>query len=284
MAPALRKLVLTTHITTSVGWLGAVVVFLALAVVGIASPDTALVRAVYRLMEPAAWYTLVPLAAASLLTGVVQSLGGAWGLLRHYWVLFKLLINIVGLVVLLMYTTTLGALADLAAAPQADVQMLRSPSVVIHAVVALVLLVLATVLAVYKPRGRTPYAPGGRLVPPAPRPGLARSKSGLAAAVTGWPPDIRPFFGRGEVTVRTASLRHYLGRSCLLRPPSVEVTHGHMTSAIAPVWAHADLAGATVRSLRTAQERGGRTCLPLTQPQGGMLRSSANDTPEGYMP
>ncbi|MEV6867828.1 hypothetical protein AB0M44_43455 [Streptosporangium subroseum] len=80
----LRKLVLTTHITTSVGWLGAAVVFLAPAVLGIASPDAALVRAVYRLMEPASWYTLVPLAAASLLTGLVQSLGSAWGLLRHY--------------------------------------------------------------------------------------------------------------------------------------------------------------------------------------------------------
>lgn len=56
-------------------------------------------RGVYLLMEPLAWLVLVPLAFASLLTGLVQSLGsaGAWVLVRHYWVLFKLLITVVAL-------------------------------------------------------------------------------------------------------------------------------------------------------------------------------------------
>lgn len=106
----------------------------------------------------AAWYTLIPLAVASLLTGLVQSLGTTWGLFRHYWVLFKLLISVGAIVVLLMYTETLGYLAGVAAVPDSPLGMLRSPSVLIHAVLALVLLLLATVLAVYKPRGRTPYA------------------------------------------------------------------------------------------------------------------------------
>ena len=51
-------------------------------------------RATYLVMEPAAWVVLVPLAFASLLTGLVQSLSTTWGLARHYWVLFKLLINL----------------------------------------------------------------------------------------------------------------------------------------------------------------------------------------------
>ncbi|WP_219465515.1 hypothetical protein [Nonomuraea rhizosphaerae] len=165
MRPGLRKLVLTAHITASTGWLGAVLVFLALAVIGVTSPDSATVRAVYRVMEPAAWYALVPLAVASLITGLVQSLGGAWGLVRHYWVLFKLLINVGALAVLLMYTATLGSLARLAAAADADMRVLRGPSAVIHSSLALVLLLLATVLAVYKPRGRTPYAPGPAAAP-----------------------------------------------------------------------------------------------------------------------
>jgi hypothetical protein len=37
--PRLRKFALTAHVTTTVGWLGAVVVFLALAVIGLASQD-----------------------------------------------------------------------------------------------------------------------------------------------------------------------------------------------------------------------------------------------------
>jgi hypothetical protein len=53
------------------------------------------------------WFVLVPLSLASLLTGLVQSLGTPWGLFRHYWVLFKLLINVLATIVLLMYMQTL---------------------------------------------------------------------------------------------------------------------------------------------------------------------------------
>lgn len=144
---------LTTHVTASVGWFGAILVFLALSLIGLTSEETEIVRAVYLVMEPAAWGALVPLAAASLVTGLIQSLGGKWGVLRHYWVLFKLLINIGALVILLMYTQTLGYLAEVAASG-VDLDGLRSPSVAVHAVLALVFLLCATVLAVYKPKGQ----------------------------------------------------------------------------------------------------------------------------------
>jgi hypothetical protein len=111
-------------------------------------------------MEPAAWFVLVPLAFASLLTGLVQSLGTTWGLFRHYWVLFKLLINVFATIVLLMYTQTLGYLSDVAAQTTLssdDLGVLRTPSVVLHSILALLVLLVATTLAVYKPRGITPY-------------------------------------------------------------------------------------------------------------------------------
>jgi hypothetical protein len=160
MAPRFRKLALTVHVISSVGWLGAVVVFLAHAILGVTSQDLQVVRAVYLVMEPATWLVLVPLAFASLLTGIVQSLGTTWGLFRHYWVVFKLLINVFATIVLLMYTQTLSYLAEVAAQTtlsSADLGLLRSPSVVIHSVLALLVLLVATTLAVYKPRGLTPY-------------------------------------------------------------------------------------------------------------------------------
>jgi hypothetical protein len=160
MTPRLRKFVLTAHVTASVGWLGAVVGFLALAVVGLASQDAQLVRAAYLVMEPIGWFVLVPLALGSLLTGLVQALGTTWGLFRHYWVLFKLLINAFATFVLLMYMQTLSSLGDIAAKtslPSDDLDVLRSPSPLLHAGAALLLLLVATVLAVYKPRGMTPY-------------------------------------------------------------------------------------------------------------------------------
>jgi len=157
MRPRLRKLALTAHVTASVGWLGAVVVFLALAVVGLTSQDAQTVRGAYLVMEPTAWFVLVPLAFASLLTGLVQSLGSTWGLFRHYWVLFKLLINVVATIVLLTYMETFRFMAGVAADPTADLGVVRTSSPVLHAAAALLLLLVATVLAVYKPRGMTRY-------------------------------------------------------------------------------------------------------------------------------
>ena len=157
LTPRLRKFALTAHVASSVGWLGAVAAFLALAVVGWTSQDAPTVRGAYLVMEPAARFVLVPLAVASLLTGLVSSLGTPWGLFRHYWVLFKLLINVFATVVLLTYMETFRVMAGVAADPAAELGAVRNPSPALHAGAALLLLLVATTLAVYKPRGVTPY-------------------------------------------------------------------------------------------------------------------------------
>jgi len=157
MTGGLRKLSLMVHITSSVGWLGAVGCSLALALAGVLSPDDEVVRASYLALEVIAWLVLVPFSVASLVTGVVQSLGTKWGLFRHYWVVIKLLMNVGASIVLLVYTQTLADLADLASTlpSGSDLSELRSPSPLLHSALALSLLVLATVLAMYKPKGMT---------------------------------------------------------------------------------------------------------------------------------
>jgi hypothetical protein len=157
MRPGLRKFALTVHVTVSVGWLGAVACFLVLAVIGLTSQDAQTVRGTYLLMEPAAWLVLVPLAFASLLTGLVQSLGTHWGLFRHYWVLFKLFINVFATLILLIYMETFRLMAEVAADPTVDLALVRNASPLIHSILALLVLLVATTLSVYKPRGITPY-------------------------------------------------------------------------------------------------------------------------------
>jgi hypothetical protein len=158
LGPRARRLALTAHVVASVGWLGAVAAFLAIAVAALASDDADLVRGAYLTMEVAGWAILLPLAVASLLTGLVQSLGTQWGLFRHYWVIAKLGINVFATIVLLMYMETLDSFADVAAATTGDdVSELQTASPALHAALAVVLLVVATVFAVYKPRGVTPY-------------------------------------------------------------------------------------------------------------------------------
>ncbi|WP_308165545.1 DUF2269 domain-containing protein [Nocardia noduli] len=140
----------------SVGWLGAVVTFLVMAVAGVGTADVELVRAVDLIAPLLVRWVLVPLAFATLVTGVVVSVATPWGLLRHYWVLFKLLLTLVATVVLLLYTRTAQVYGDLAMRPDTPLEALRAPTFVVHASLAVMILVAAMILAMYKPRGLTP--------------------------------------------------------------------------------------------------------------------------------
>ena len=94
ISPGLRKPLLTTHIATSVGWLGAVVAYLALDIVATGGRDPAIVRAAFFGMEVIIVYVIVPLAFASVLIAIVNSVSAPWGLFQHYWVVVKLALTL----------------------------------------------------------------------------------------------------------------------------------------------------------------------------------------------
>ncbi len=159
MTPRLRRFALTAHVTSSIGWFGAVAAFLALAVAGLTSPDAQLVRAAYLAMAVTTWFVIVPFALVALISGVVSSLGTTWGLFRYYWVLVKLLLTLVATLILLVHLQPISLLAGVAAQTSvlgADLGPVRILMVVASSAALVVLLVL-TVLSVYKPRGLTPY-------------------------------------------------------------------------------------------------------------------------------
>ena len=159
MTPSVRKLALTAHVGSSVGWLGAVAAFLALALTGLASPDAQRVRAACVAMEVVAWFVILPACLTSLASGVVQSLGTPWGLLRHHWTLAKLFISVVSTIILLVHMrpiTFLGRVASQGAMGPTDLHDVRLQLVTASAGALLALLV-ATVLSVYKPTGLTWY-------------------------------------------------------------------------------------------------------------------------------
>jgi len=85
------------------------------------------------------------------------SLGTSWGLFRHYWVVLKLGITVFATVILLIYMGTFRQMAGVAADPVMDLAAVRNASPIVHAVLALALLLAATVLGVYKPFGMTAY-------------------------------------------------------------------------------------------------------------------------------
>ncbi|WP_454850155.1 DUF2269 domain-containing protein [Promicromonospora soli] len=155
MSPAIRKLMLTIHITSSVGWVGAIAAYIAINVPVYVSDDEQTVRAAYLVMEPVLRYALLPLAAVALVTGIVQALGTPWGLLRHYWVTISLVLTTFAFVILVLHLPAVEANAVIAADPKADVDRLGGD--LFHAVGGLVVLLVPLVLNIYKPRGMTRY-------------------------------------------------------------------------------------------------------------------------------
>lgn len=161
MTPGLRRFVLTAHIASSVGWLGAVAAFLALSVAALAGRDAELVGGCYLAMQIMSLFTVVPLSFAAVATGLVQALGTPWGLLRRYWIVVKFSIAALATVALLMHQfTAVARAAELALTLDAEtlsaegvgrvgIQLVGASSI------ALLLLVTTTTLGVYKPWGLT---------------------------------------------------------------------------------------------------------------------------------
>ena len=160
MTPGLRKIALTVHIAFSVGWIGAVVAYLSLVIAAMTGQDAQTLRATWLAMEVTGWFAIVPLALGSLLTGLVMALGTKWGLFRHYWVVFSLILTILATVVLLEHMQTVSFFADIAAeTDSANSSGLREglPGELFHAGIGLLVLLVIQVLNMYKPRGLTPY-------------------------------------------------------------------------------------------------------------------------------
>ena len=161
MAGWVRKLGIVVHVVLSVGWLGAVAAFLALAVAALGS-DEALSRSAFIGMDLVGRWVLVPLSFGALASGIVQSIGTKWGLVRHYWVLVKLLLTIAATAILLLHQfTAVEEAARFAMQTTAEVgEPLRRFGVQLltDAGLAAVVLTIITLIAIYKPWGLTPFA------------------------------------------------------------------------------------------------------------------------------
>lgn len=156
MPPRVRRFALATHLTFSVGWIGAVVAYLALGVAAVSSQDAQTVRGAWIAMELTGWYVIVPLAVASLLTGLVMALGTKWGLFRYYWVLLAFALTTFATVVLLLHMPSVSSLADEArVATGAKLEELGGD--LFHPGLGLVVLLAIQVLNLYKPPGMTRY-------------------------------------------------------------------------------------------------------------------------------
>ncbi|MFD3662295.1 DUF2269 domain-containing protein [Streptomyces sp. NPDC058659] len=151
LSPRRRKAILTLHVTVAVGWVGVEIAQLLLGLIGLSTDDPDVVRATRVVMEILGIELIVGVAWMTLLSGLLLALATQWGLLKHYWIAAKLVITVALMLdghFLLQHW--LREQADVGTASESvGLQLVISMSV------ALVLLVSATALSVYKPWGRT---------------------------------------------------------------------------------------------------------------------------------
>jgi len=179
MTPQVRKLTITAHVVSSVGWLGATAAFLVLSIAGLTSRNAEVVRGVYLSMDLISRFMVIPLSFAALLTGLIQALGTPWGLFRYYWILVKFGLAIFATFALLVHQFAVvaetakhvsGAPEEALFSPSLNslkAELVRAPSL------AIVLLLVVATLGIYKPWGLTRYGQrkqqDRRKAPPQPR-------------------------------------------------------------------------------------------------------------------
>ena len=142
------------HVAFSVGWLGGAYCMLVLGTTGLLAGDRALRLACYELMHLFDEAVNIPLGMGMFVTGLVVSLWSKWGLVRHRWVLTKLVASSLTLV-----------LAPVLSVPRVETAISRlhagaalgtTPVQIITVSVAVVItLTTMTILSIFKPWGRT---------------------------------------------------------------------------------------------------------------------------------
>jgi len=162
MSPGLRKLTLTAHVTTSVGWLGAAIAYLALAVTALRTSDVAQARASLSVLETVAWFRTLPLCLAASTTGLLQALATEWGLIRHHWIIAKSVLTAIGTAILLGHMPAIDRMSSVAASGGSVDAVGHGPTqLVVHATGGVIMLVALATISVFKPWGKTRFARRG---------------------------------------------------------------------------------------------------------------------------
>ena len=150
-----RKLLLTLHIATSVGWLGAILPYLVFAVRGTSSHDLQTQQAAFNALVIIGDKALIPLSFAALATGLILSLATRWGLVRYWWVVAKLALTVFSAAVLYRHMHLVHRTALLLQSGVGTTSAMRE--FIVHPTGGLIVLLLVTAISVFKPWGLTSW-------------------------------------------------------------------------------------------------------------------------------
>lgn len=170
VSPPVYKLLLAAHVVVSSVWLGVAAAMLILILVATSEASSAL----YTAME-AINVAFPPAAVGTLVTGILLSLGTKWGLLRHYWVATKLLLA-VGVIAtgptlmdrMIQQSVSASSGPAVMGGPTTEVVSAPVTLLISLSIAHVLMLGVATVLAVYKPWGKTRFGLPGPMAQPSP--------------------------------------------------------------------------------------------------------------------
>ncbi|MDP9239066.1 MAG: DUF2269 family protein [Actinomycetota bacterium] len=159
-----RRLLRLSHVIAALAWLGVDVVLGVLAVTAFTSDDPGTIAACYIALHTFAAPLLLVFGLTTLVTGLVLSISGGFGLIRYWWVLVKLVINLIlsGLVLIALQPRLTDAAAE---ATRIDATLIdrlgRIPTdLLFPAFVSGAAIIAASLLGTFKPWGRTPFRRG----------------------------------------------------------------------------------------------------------------------------
>lgn len=155
LSPRTRKATLVVHISAAGAWLGLDLV-LGILVVTTLTADPVGAGAAGASIAAFATWPLALIGLVTLASGVVLGVGSRYGLARYWWVLVKLVLNVVLVaLVLLALTPGVETLGDHSRAALADGTSLDAPATLLFPpIVSSTAVLLAMALGVFKPWGR----------------------------------------------------------------------------------------------------------------------------------
>jgi hypothetical protein len=151
-----RKGVLVVHIVSAGTWIGIDVVMGVVVFTTLLAEDDNTRALCYRALELFAVWPLIATGLLCLASGVVLGLGTKWGLIRYWWVATKLALNVllVALVPIALRPEVIEKAEQGRRFMSGEAASLAVGDLVFPPIVSPTLLLVAFVLAVFKPWGR----------------------------------------------------------------------------------------------------------------------------------
>ena len=152
-----RQVLVFLHVVVSLGWMGAGLANVVLAMTAGYTADADVRRVCYQMISRIDTFVVIPGAFAALVSGIVLSVVTPWGLTRYWWVLGKLVLT---LTVIVYSTVGLGVWVEtsVAATSAAEMESPVAGPLAYGTLPNIVAFLFMTWVSVAKPWGTTPWA------------------------------------------------------------------------------------------------------------------------------